>query len=146
MKALLDTTVLLSYMLSPVAPRTITAVVTTCFLRDEIDILIPPEQIKEFVAKAASKRYFRQRIPHAALDDFVRQLTAMGELLPPLDEMSAHARDPKDDYLVAYGVVNEADYLVIGDEDLLALKRVGNLEIVRPAQFLAVLRTYGLLS
>jgi len=146
MKVLLDTNVLLSYMLLPAGPRTVAAVVTTCFLREEIDVVVPPEQIKEFAAKAASKRYFRRRIPHAAIEDFVRQLTALAELLPPLDEIAAYSRDPKDDYLVAYGVVNEADYLVTGDDDLLALKRVGPMEIVRPAQFLDVLRAHGLLS
>ena len=145
MKVLLDTNVLLSHMLAPATPRVVATVVTTCFARDEIDLLVPREQIDEFVAKAATKRYFRQRIPQAAIDIFVRQLTAVGELLPPLDEIAAYTRDPKDDYLVAYGVVNEADYLVTGDADLLVLGRVGELEIVKPFQFLRVLRDRQLL-
>lgn len=146
MKALLDTNVLLSYMLSPATPRAITTVVTACFTRDEIDVLLPRGQIEEFVATAASKRYFRQRIPRSAIDEFVRQLTALAAILPPLDEIDAYTRDRKDDYLVAYGVVNEADYLVTGDADLLVLRRVEDLEIVDPAQFLTILRTRTLLA
>ena len=145
MKVLLDTNVLLSYMLSPTAPRVVATVVTACFSRDEIDLLVLREQIDEFVAKATIKRYFRQRIPQAAIDTFVRQLTAVGELLPPLDEITAYTRDPKDDYLVAYGVVNEADYLITGDQDLLVLARVGALQIVSPSQFLQILRSQNLL-
>ena len=145
MKVLLDTNVMLSYMLAPTTTRVVATVVTACFARDEIDLLVPREQIDEFVAKAVTKRYFRQRIPQTAIDAFVRQLTAVGELLPPLDEIAAYTRDAKDDYLVAYGVVNEADYLVTGDADLLVLGRVGELEIVNPLRFLSVLRDRQLL-
>ena len=145
MKVLLDTNVMLSYMLAPTTPRAITTVVTACLSHDEIDVLVPREQSAEFATKAASKRYFRTRIPRAAIDDFVRQLTTLAELLPPLDGIAAYTRDPKDDYLVAYGVVNEVDYLVTGDADLLVLDRVGTLEIVKPSQFLGVLRDRKLL-
>lgn len=142
MRVLLDTNVLLSHMLAPAVPRVITAVVGACLSQDEIDLLIPPEQIEEFVAKAATKRYFRQRIPHTAIEEFMRQLLALAELLPPLDAIGSYTRDPKDDYLVAYGVVNEADYLITGDADLLILGRVGTLEIVKPSHFLRLLRDH----
>jgi uncharacterized protein len=65
-------------------------------------------------------------------------------LPPPLEEIAAYSRDPKDDYLVAYGVVNEADYLITGDLDLLVLGQVGDLQIVNPAQFIAVLQDNNL--
>lgn len=145
MKVLLDTNVLLSYMLAPATPRVVTTVVTACFSHDAIDLLVPREQIDEFVANATSKQYFRRRIPQAVIDTFVRQLTAVGELLPPLDEIITYTRDPKDDYLVAYGIVNEADFLVTGDADLLILRRVGELEILKPLRFLDILRDRQLL-
>ena len=145
MKVLLDTNVWLSYLLAPTVPRAITTVVAACLTHDAIDVLLPREQIDEFAAKAATKRYFRQRIPHAAIADFVNRLVSVAELLPPLDTVAAYTRDPKDDYLVAYSVVNEADYLITGDADLLVLGRVGTLEIVEPAQFLDVLRQHQLL-
>jgi putative PIN family toxin of toxin-antitoxin system len=145
MKVLIDTNVLLSYLLAPTTPRAVTQVVTACLIQDEIDLLVPPEQVAEFAAKAASKRYFRTRIPHAAIEHFVAELTALGRLLPPLEAIIAYSRDPKDDYLVAYGIVNEADYLITGDDDLLVLGRVGGLGIVNPAGFLALLRARHLL-
>ena len=140
MKVLIDTNVWLSYLLTPTKPRTVTIVVSTCFHRDEIDIIVPRKQLDEFTAKAATKSYFRTRIPDVAIEHFMKELTAMTELLPPLEEVTAYSRDPKDDYLVEYGVVNEADYLITGDLDLLVLGRVGTLQIVKPSHFVEILR------
>lgn len=44
-------------------------------------------------------------------------------------------RDPKDDYLIAYAVIGEADYLVTGDKDLLVLEQIAGVTIVTPARF-----------
>jgi putative PIN family toxin of toxin-antitoxin system len=145
MKVIIDTNVFLSYVLSPASQRVITTVVTACLTLDEIDLMIPPEQITEFATKAATKRYFRTRIPQRAIDHFVAQLKALGEMMPPLEEIASYSRDPKDDYLVAYGVVNEADYLVTGDHDLRVLERVGALQIVPPSQFIKLLHSQNLL-
>jgi predicted nucleic acid-binding protein len=55
----------------------------------------------------------------------------------------AVTRDPKDDYLLAYALVGEADYLVTGDEDLLVLEgQISELEILTPRQFSQVLSGY----
>ncbi len=49
-------------------------------------------------------------------------------------------RDLKDDYLLAYALVGEADYLVTGDKDLLELQGpITGLEILTSAQFIDVL-------
>ena len=145
MKVLIDTNVFLSYMLAAERPNTVTAVVTACLSLDEIDLLVPPEQIAEFRSKAATKRTFRSRIPHKAIDEFVAHLRVLGERQPPQEESVAYSRDPKDDYLVAYAVINEADYLVTGDQDLLVLSQVGQLQIATPAQFMKTLQSQNLL-
>jgi uncharacterized protein len=145
MKVLIDTNVWLSYLLTPTKPRTVTIVVSTCFLRDEIDIIVPRKQLDEFTAKVATRKYFRTHIPHAVIEQFLNEMAAMTELLPPLEEVTAYSRDPKDDYLVEYGVVNEADFLITGDLDLLVLGRVGTLQIVKPSQFVEILREQNLL-
>lgn len=146
MKVIIDTNVFLSYILAPAAQRAVTAVVTACLTVDAIDLLIPPEQLTEFATKVATKRYFRTRIPHSAIDRFVAHLKALGEMLPHLEEITAYSRDPKDDYLVAYGVINEVDYLITGDQDLLILTRVGSVQIVSPSQFVKVLHSQNLLT
>lgn len=145
MKVLIDTNIWLSYLLSPATPCSITTVVVASLTHDEINVLVPPELIAELAAKFATKRYFRVRIPRATIDTFIKHLTTLAELLPPLEEIPPHTRDPKDDYLVAYGIVNEADYLVTGDADLLVLRRVGTLKIVSPADFVVILKKHGLM-
>lgn len=146
MKVLIDTNIWLSYLLSPATPRAITTIVVACLSQDEIDILVPRELIAELATKVATKRYFRIRIPHATINAFIEQLTALAELPPPLEEIPPRTRDPKDDYLVAYGVVNEADYIITGDTDLLVLGQVGALQIVKPSDFVSILRRHRLIT
>jgi putative PIN family toxin of toxin-antitoxin system len=145
MKVILDTNVYLSYILAPDERSTITTIVTACLSLDEIDLLVAPEEITEFSDKAAAKRYFRTRIPHKMIDRFVTHLRTFSDIQPPPEELTAYSRDPGDDYLVAYGIVHEVDFLVPGDHDLLVLGAVGQLRIVSPAQFLAILRSHSLL-
>lgn len=47
--------------------------------------------------------------------------------------------DPDDDYLLAYALIEEVDYIVTGDAALLALQAFGGVTIVDPRRFLAVL-------
>ena len=129
-----------------VTPRTITTVVRTCLERVEIDLIVPHEQIKELEDKVTRKGYFRTRISTTVLQHFLQELITLSELPPPLEGIAAYSRDPKDDYLVAYGVVNDAAYLISGDSDLLVLHRVGELEIVTPSRFIHLLKGYGFVS
>jgi putative PIN family toxin of toxin-antitoxin system len=145
-KVLIDTNVWLSYLIPPSVPRAIATVVNACFTQDEIDVLVPCELIAELAAKVATKRYFRSRIPHATIDAFIQELSVLAEFAPPLEEIPEYSRDPKDDYLVAYGVVNEADYVITGDLDLLVLGQIGKLQIVKPSDFVSILKEYGLVA
>jgi predicted nucleic acid-binding protein len=47
--------------------------------------------------------------------------------------------DPDDEQVIACAVIGEADVFVSGDDDLLALERVGCIPILTPAQFLEIL-------
>ncbi len=146
MKVLIDTNIWLSYRIAPSLPRAITMVVDACLTQDEIDVLVPRELIAELAAKVATKHYFRTRIPYATINAFIEQLTALAELPTPLEEIAAYSRDPKDDYLVAYGIINEADYVITGDADLLVLGHVEALQILNPSNFNSVLRERGLIA
>ncbi len=63
-------------------------------------------------------------------------LASVAEPIPKIREpIPAVTRDPKDDYLLAYALVGQADYLVTGDGDLLVFGTVGKLSIVSPQSF-----------
>lgn len=145
MKVLIDTNVFVSYLLASGAARTVTTVVRTCFEQDVIDVLVPPEQIDELAATLTTKGYFRTRLSSTVVQHFIAQLTAFVQVSPPREDLAAYSRDAKDDYLAAYGVINEADYLITGDHDVLVLDRLGELRMVTPAQFLDVLQENSLL-
>ena len=53
--------------------------------------------------------------------------------------MPRFSRDPKDDYLIAYAVVGEADFLVTGDKDLLVLRQIGDVRIVTVQELISIL-------
>ncbi|MCX6046844.1 MAG: putative toxin-antitoxin system toxin component, PIN family [Chloroflexi bacterium] len=142
-KVILDANVFLSYLLAPVTERTITMIVAACFT-EEIDLIVPPELLAEIVEKLQSKRYFRERVPQELITNFVEQMTLLAASLAPLETIPAFSRDPDDDYLIAYGLLNDVDYLVTGDLDLLILKQIQQLKIVRPQAFLDILIELGL--
>jgi predicted nucleic acid-binding protein len=55
-------------------------------------------------------------------------------------EVPAVSRDPKDDIFLACAVVNNAQYVVIEDKDLLVLDPCGSIRIVNVLEFLHVIQ------
>lgn len=53
------------------------------------------------------------------------------------------SRDPDDDKFLAAAVEAEAGFVVTGDRDLLDLKSDPGVRVVRPAQFLSIIRRAG---
>ena len=64
---------------------------------------------------------------------------ALSEVVELPDTIPRTCRDPDDDRVIACAVVGEADLIVSGDDDLLALEQVGGMPIVSATQFLEVL-------
>lgn len=72
--------------------------------------------------------------------DFLEDIRGNAELVTPLQEsgLPLHARDPKDDLMLACALAGGCHFLVSGDRDLLALDghpALGPLRIVSPRQF-----------
>lgn len=144
MKVIFDANVLLSFLLAPDSSQTVAWVVRTSLHAPEVQILVPVELIRETTETAFTKPYFRGKLSPAFVTRFLTQLTQQGEVPPMLqEEIAAYVRDRDDDYLVAYGLILEADYLVTGDRDLLALGRIEQLAIVTPAAFRQILEAHG---
>ena len=67
----------------------------------------------------------------------------ISEIIPKItEEIPAVTRDPKDDYLLAYALVGQADYLVTGDNDLLTLDQVENVRIVTAHDFWEIVKEW----
>ena len=97
--------------------------------------------IGELRKEVAEKAWLTARIPQITVEKFITALSAIALIPEPItDPLPQVGRDRKDDYLLAYGAVAACDYRVTGDPDLLVLQQVGNLKIITPAAFLAVLQ------
>jgi uncharacterized protein len=65
-------------------------------------------------------------------------LLLRGEGVNPTERIAA-CRDPRDDKFLEVAVAGEADVIVSGDEDLLALHPFAGIPIVPPGEFLRML-------
>ena len=72
------------------------------------------------------------------LENIAALFALRGDLVT-CEERIRICRDPDDDFLLETAVSGNADCLVTGDEDLLALKKFRRTKIVKPAAFLAIL-------
>lgn len=140
MKALLDTNLLITYLLAPDKEGTIQAIIEAAF-EDKYILLMPEEVISELKRKLTTKKYLLKHIHSQIAENFISSLSTIACEIPQIIEtIPAVGRDLKDDYLLAYAVVGEADYLVSGDEDLQILKEIQGVKIVSPIEFLEILK------
>lgn len=136
MRVILDANVYISYLLLPDDWRTISQVVTAC-LGGGIELYLPQELIDEVRTSITKSTYLVRRVTPNRLDAFLQRVISLAAQTTRLSqEFPQFSRDPSDDYLIAYGLIHQVDYLVTGDPDLLVLKRVQTLTILRPIEFL----------
>lgn len=133
-RILLDANILISYLLNPQAERPITQIVTAGVL-GVFTLLLPEALLEEIGARIAEKPYLKDRIARRDAAEFTAILRSIGVTIATIDEpIPAVTRDPKDDYLLTYAVIGQADYLLTGDEDLLVLQQVQGVRICSPRE------------
>jgi putative PIN family toxin of toxin-antitoxin system len=140
MRVLIDTNVLISYLLLSGEGGAIRTLIRA-FSEGRFTVLLPEPLLQEFTAAVQGKPRLSSRISPLELEEFIETLSTYAEKVERItNPIPKITRDIKDDYLLAYALVGNADYLVTGDKDLLALQGlVTGLEIVTPAQFVDVL-------
>jgi uncharacterized protein len=143
LRVLLDTNLLISYLLAPhAAERTVTQAIQHAFA-GTFTLLAPEDLLAELERTLSTKPYLRQRITPDQAQSFVQALRDLAELLPPLpDPVPRVVRDPHDDYLLAAALFADADILVSGDDNLLALRaHLARPQILTAVAFLDLLAT-----
>ena len=135
-RAVLDTNLLISHLLTHRPP--IATLIDHHLARDDIVLVTAPELLAELdrvLTYPKLQRYYTDE----ERARFVALVMALGEVVDLPETIPRICRDPDDDRLIACAVVGEADVIVSGDDDLLALERVGGIPILTAAQFLAML-------
>jgi uncharacterized protein len=134
LRVLLDTNILISYLLSP--PDSLIAQIVEAGILGRFALLFPEALLEELAAKARAKSYLADRITADEVRELVDTLSEVSVTIPKIAfEIPAVTRDPKDDYLLTYALVGQADYLVTGDRDLLVLGQVEATRIVTVREF-----------
>lgn len=141
LKAVLDSTVLVSAFLKPIAVGASFEVLRHAVeghyeLWLSHDILDETERVLLTTARIR-RRYEYPDSAAAAYCRGVRRLAAIVSDLPDIRVV----RDPTDDMIVATAVAAGADYIVTRDDDLLSLKAYRRIKMLVPEKFLQALRS-----
>jgi len=104
--------------------------------RARIEVVFDPEYrlvvSKELLVELANtvrKPHLEKRIDRMNYEKLVALLSTDAELVD-VHSVVEICRDPKDNYLLALAKDGNADYLIIGDNDLRVLKKFGKTKIV----------------
>ncbi len=135
LRAVADANVLISAALarSPQAPSVLTL---DAALDGRAELITSPALLRE-IASVLTRPRLRKYLTVDEAARFVADLASQTTLLAdPSGPHPAVCRDPRDDYLVALAVTNDAEAIISGDLDLLDIAP-GQLavEVVTPRQF-----------
>ena len=135
-RAVLDTNVLVSYLLIHRPPMA--TLLDYHLARDDFVLVTAPELLAELdrvLGYSKLQRYYTEQDRTL----FVAMIMALGDVAELPEMIPRISRDPDDDRVIACAVAGEADVIVSGDDDLLALNRVGDIPILTAARFLELL-------
>ncbi len=91
------------------------------------------EELNEVLSRERFERYLRLDERELFLDALIRETT----LIEITQRVSA-CRDSKDDKFLELAVSGDASFIISGDDDLLVLNPFQGIQILSPAQFLAL--------
>jgi putative PIN family toxin of toxin-antitoxin system len=133
MRAILDANILLSALLSPLGAP---AKILEAWER-KLFTLIACEELVAELRDVAARPFFRARLRAGVAEVLaisIRDLSVFCEDLPS----GIEAPDPKDSYLLALAEAGQAEYLVTGDKELLALGSHKTTKIISARDFAAM--------
>jgi uncharacterized protein len=133
MRVVFDTNVLVSYLLTHRPP--IATLIDRHLAEERFVLLTAPELLQELDLVLRYPKLAR----HCGEEErarFVALVRALAEVVELPEAIPRICRDKADDAIIACAVVGRAGAIVSGDADLLALERVGGIEMLSAARFL----------
>jgi putative PIN family toxin of toxin-antitoxin system len=128
LRVILDTNVLVSGL---AYPASVPGRIVGAWQRGGLDVVLSKHILDEMV-RVLPKLSRNKRSP-AEIRDLADSFMFMAEIVEPGGELEASLRDKKDQPVLGTLLTSQADYLITGDKDLLAL--AGRYPIVTPAAF-----------
>lgn len=137
-RVLFDTNLFFSYLLSDRRePTAINTLFDSAFAMDFVPVA-PLAVLDELLTTVTAKPFLAARISRSTIQRFCDSLYSFAEITPRRNlEIESLVRDRNDDYIVAYALEDQVDYLVSADKDLLVLAdALAPLKIRNPRAFL----------
>ncbi len=129
MRVVLDTNVLISAALFTGNELEIVREVET----GELVLILSPAILEEFSRVIARPKF---SLNQAEVSSLLEYLLSLSEIVVPRRKKAAGVRDKADQMIVDCALAGGAEYIISGDGDLLALRRVGRVRIVSSGDFL----------
>ncbi|MCE2616859.1 putative toxin-antitoxin system toxin component, PIN family [Phocaeicola oris] len=130
MKIVIDTNLWISFLIKGNVTLSLKEIIgngkTAIVMSQELE-----EEIMAVVRRPKFQKYFSETSCRLLLS-FLRKRCEYHSPIEP----TQHCRDPKDDFLLGLSLVSDADFLLTGDDDLLAMETVGNCRILTLSAFL----------
>jgi putative PIN family toxin of toxin-antitoxin system len=134
MRLILDTNILLSALLSPLGAP---AKLLDAWERNAFTLVTCDALIAEF-REVAGRPFFRARLRASAAELIAADLREFSFFCRDL-RSGPVAPDPKDSYLLALAESSQAEFLMIGDKELLSLKQHKSTRMITPATMIEIL-------
>ena len=130
-RVVLDTNVLVA---AAYAPKLASRRIVEACLRDELTAIVSEETVREH-------RYILDRaVRSGAYLESLDQLLASGTLVVPEHTPRHVPQDAEDDKFLAAAVAGQASWIVTNDHHLLALDPYWDVRIVRPGEFIELVK------
>ena len=135
----LDTNIYISALISDKGNP---AAIINSWLSGQFDILISQPIIDELLRVTSYERIQNKyrKVKEARLE-FAELIAKQGVWIEPVKKLSVVTRDESDNIYVECAVEGVAQYIVSGDEHLLALSEFQGIIVLSPASFVTLLKT-----
>lgn len=130
MRAVLDTNVLISAVISTGVPHE----VVVAGFEGEYQIIVSVATLTEF-RETLLKYPERFHLEEQEVQEEVETIRYFAEFVDPEEKIDAVEADPDDDKFLEAAVAGNVDYVVSGDQHLLDLDSFRGIEIVTPRTF-----------
>ena len=128
-KVIIDTNLWISFLIGLKASSAVRRILT-----DGMVSIVMTDILQQEIMAVASRPKFARYFAPEACERLLAFLRARSEDYP-LGDIPARCRDPKDDYLLEFARVADADILVTWDKDRTDLHHFGNCQILTFAEF-----------
>jgi putative PIN family toxin of toxin-antitoxin system len=139
MEAVLDTNVAVSAAINPKGPP---AEIIKAWRARSFSWVTSPALLQELESTLRSPR-LRRYIAWSddELLEFLALVRAVAKIVIPTSRIDAIRVDPADNRVLEAAAEGGVDYVVTGDRHLLDMGRCGNIPIVTPVRFVAIIAT-----